>query len=225
MSYPESEWERAKKGQAVLTRKLKPASSIPAHHQRNRAPSLGRSRAVSGARRSHEEPGDAQILVGLRPVDPLTVAQQLESGSRIGCCGDQAWKPHQRHAQAPAVSQVDAQFVGRDFHSTRERAWFRNRRTHARPPTTCRGARRPGRAAVSVPGKQTPLNLPARAVPARTLPRTWRLARGRVNGAPDRIRTCGLRLRRPTLYPAELRAHLLGARDWALGASSQGASF
>ena len=25
-------------------------------------------------------------------------------------------------------------------------------------------------------------------------------------GAPDRIRTCGLRLRRPTLYPAELRA-------------------
>src|SRR5262249_33683381 len=25
--------------------------------------------------------------------------------------------------------------------------------------------------------------------------------------APDRIRTCGLRLRRPSLYPAELRAH------------------
>ena len=27
-----------------------------------------------------------------------------------------------------------------------------------------------------------------------------------VIGAPDRIRTCDLRLRRPTLYPAELRA-------------------
>ena len=27
------------------------------------------------------------------------------------------------------------------------------------------------------------------------------------NGAPDRIRTCDLRLRRPTLYPAELRVH------------------
>ena len=26
-------------------------------------------------------------------------------------------------------------------------------------------------------------------------------------GAPDRIRTCGLRLRRATLYPAELRVH------------------
>lgn len=26
-------------------------------------------------------------------------------------------------------------------------------------------------------------------------------------GAPDKIRTCGLWLRRPTLYPAELRAH------------------
>ena len=38
------------------------------------------------------------------------------------------------------------------------------------------------------------------------------------NGAPDRIRTCGLRLRRPTLYPAELRAHTkkaLGTRRWA----------
>ena len=31
-------------------------------------------------------------------------------------------------------------------------------------------------------------------------------------GAPDRIRTCGLRLRRPTLYPAELRAHEILAR-------------
>ena len=27
------------------------------------------------------------------------------------------------------------------------------------------------------------------------------------NNAPDRIRTCDLRLRRPTLYPTELRAH------------------
>ena len=33
------------------------------------------------------------------------------------------------------------------------------------------------------------------------------LETGESNGAPDRIRTCGLRLRRPTLYPAELRAH------------------
>src|SRR6185436_18101593 len=30
--------------------------------------------------------------------------------------------------------------------------------------------------------------------------------RGAKVGAPYRIRTCGLRLRRPTLYPAELRA-------------------
>src|SRR4029077_127078 len=30
--------------------------------------------------------------------------------------------------------------------------------------------------------------------------------RNQIVGAPDRIRTCGLRLRRPTLYPAELRA-------------------
>src|SRR5450756_2527415 len=28
------------------------------------------------------------------------------------------------------------------------------------------------------------------------------------SGAPDRVRTCGLRLRRPTLYPAELRARI-----------------
>src|SRR5439155_22332410 len=39
---------------------------------------------------------------------------------------------------------------------------------------------------------------------------TWRLCGDRVqpyagNGAPDTIRTCGLRLRRATLYPAELR--------------------
>ena len=29
------------------------------------------------------------------------------------------------------------------------------------------------------------------------------------DGAPDRIRTCDLRLRRATLYPAELRAHFV----------------
>src|SRR3981081_3864989 len=32
----------------------------------------------------------------------------------------------------------------------------------------------------------------------------------RDGGAPDRIRTCGLRLRRPSLYPAELRARVTG---------------
>src|SRR6186713_1906753 len=31
-------------------------------------------------------------------------------------------------------------------------------------------------------------------------------SQGESNGAPGRIRTCGLWLRRPTLYPAELRA-------------------
>jgi hypothetical protein len=34
----------------------------------------------------------------------------------------------------------------------------------------------------------------------------------RRNGAPDWIRTSDLRLRRPTLYPAELRAHDTGSR-------------
>ena len=28
-------------------------------------------------------------------------------------------------------------------------------------------------------------------------------------GAPDRIRTCDLRIRSPLLYPAELRAHMI----------------
>ena len=47
------------------------------------------------------------------------------------------------------------------------------------------------------------------------LPRTA----AEAGGAPDRIRTCGLRLRRPTLYPAELRAQTieaLGTKRWAL---------
>ncbi len=35
------------------------------------------------------------------------------------------------------------------------------------------------------------------------------------SNAPDRIRTCDLRFRRPTLYPTELRA--LGLRGWASG--------
>jgi hypothetical protein len=42
----------------------------------------------------------------------------------------------------------------------------------------------------------------------------WRSRRTPVEavGAPDRIRTCGLRLRRPTLYPAELRARARSGR-------------
>ena len=39
-----------------------------------------------------------------------------------------------------------------------------------------------------------------------------------VSGAPDRIRTCGLRLRRPTLYPAELRAPFWNQRLTTTGA-------
>jgi hypothetical protein len=38
-------------------------------------------------------------------------------------------------------------------------------------------------------------------------------AAGKVDGAPDRIRTCGLCLRRATLYPAELRVLALGLSD------------
>ena len=38
--------------------------------------------------------------------------------------------------------------------------------------------------------------------------RSRRRARAKV-GAPGRIRTCGLRLRRPSLYPAELRARVI----------------
>ena len=36
----------------------------------------------------------------------------------------------------------------------------------------------------------------------------------RVNGAPGRIRTCDPRLRRPMLYPTELRAHSLCSRSY-----------
>ena len=36
--------------------------------------------------------------------------------------------------------------------------------------------------------------------------RAWRLPKG--SGAPGRIRTCDPRLRRPVLYPTELRAHM-----------------
>ena len=49
----------------------------------------------------------------------------------------------------------------------------------------------------------------ARGEGAPASDRAWRGAGGPAiqrSGAPDRIRTCGLRLRRPTLYPAELRA-------------------
>ena len=55
----------------------------------------------------------------------------------------------------------------------------------------------------------------------------WSLAEARANvtlvlrihiddvGAPGRIRTCGLWLRRPTLYPAELRARMRN-REWRM---------
>ena len=41
------------------------------------------------------------------------------------------------------------------------------------------------------------------------------------DGAPGRIRTCDLWLRRPTLYPAELRAHELRSVDQPHGSSKQ----
>ena len=36
--------------------------------------------------------------------------------------------------------------------------------------------------------------------------------RSRGSGAPDRIRTCDLRLRRPTLYPLSYRRAIIGKR-------------
>jgi hypothetical protein len=43
--------------------------------------------------------------------------------------------------------------------------------------------------------------------PIRSRPRRSSRGARAKSGAPGRIRTCGLWLRRPTLYPAELRAH------------------
>ena len=46
----------------------------------------------------------------------------------------------------------------------------------------------------------------------------WQISTISVNGAPDRIRTCGLCLRRAALYPAELRVR--GSARLALGGLS-----
>ena len=48
---------------------------------------------------------------------------------------------------------------------------------------------------------------------------------GSKTGAPGRIRTCGLWLRRPTLYPAELRAHLNVGADQSRWNMSSRATF
>ena len=52
--------------------------------------------------------------------------------------------------------------------------------------------------------------------PKLTLRRSFASAKA---GAPGRIRTCGLWLRRPTLYPAELRAReeVTACPSWAIG--------
>ena len=52
-------------------------------------------------------------------------------------------------------------------------------------------------------GKPEPDRMPRCAIRSNEPPPR---PRGRGSGAPDRIRTCDLWLRRPTLYPAELRA-------------------
>lgn len=39
------------------------------------------------------------------------------------------------------------------------------------------------------------------------------LQRDESNGAPGTIRTCDLRLRKPTLYPTELRVHVVSRSE------------
>ena len=55
-----------------------------------------------------------------------------------------------------------------------------------------------------------PSQAKAVGLPSRRRERSERSAKA---GAPGRIRTCGLWLRRPTLYPAELRAQPARRRD------------
>ncbi len=80
------------------------------------------------------------------------------------------------------------------------------------PPSTPACFNFEGRVPKKAPGL-APTPTGARSTSARVHPRQCEgKVAGTHFGARGRIRTCGLRLRRPTLYPAELRARL-GARD------------
>ena len=56
------------------------------------------------------------------------------------------------------------------------------------------------------------LNITVKYDLAQCLANCWEIKKDAVssivNGVPDRIRTCGPRIRNPVLYPAELRAHV-----------------
>ena len=75
------------------------------------------------------------------------------------------------------------------------------------PRAGSRELRRSVRAASSRSARQAPTRPQAQGRPGAAAFRRWWTKK---NGAPGRIRTCGLRLRRPSLYPAELRARRAG---------------
>src|SRR4051812_49603304 len=73
-------------------------------------------------------------------------------------------------------------------------------RGHAESRNRLRSSRR-----AQLGGGADSADRPSTALRAVPLPMRFAHREDEGNGAPDRIRTCGLCLRRATLYPAELR--------------------
>jgi hypothetical protein len=118
----------------------------------------------------------------------------------------------------------------------RELLWLRSRRPRRSgcqrigPWSGCASSRRPGSRRtfrsqgdllhaiyerIVVAGREF---VSARLTPSRLCPRPRPgLARTGCNGAPDRIRTCDLRLRRPTLYPLSYRRATRPRLDASIG--------
>lgn len=102
-------------------------SPAAASDQTARPESAGRSRAA-------EKAFDAQILVDVWPVDSLTITEQPPVLALRRLSVQQARKPREGDAEAPAVGEVDGKLVFSDGHSDGSRVDTRPRSSHVMPP-------------------------------------------------------------------------------------------
>jgi hypothetical protein len=145
--------------------------------------------------------------------DPGVVIERSCSGFLSVHCRSQQQADHDRHGQ-----QSEQNSRPRDSHAS-----DRHRGREAIPVSACvsnlhlfRPIANPlARCAAATWGSMS-LRCPLR--PKRRKPRNRRAS----NSAPQRIRTSDLRFRRPTLYPAELGAHLQRFGHFRLSATARG---
>ena len=134
-----------------------------------------------------EQTSNAYVFVNVRPVNALTIANELESGALSWSGVEKPGKPNQGYRDSSPVGEIDDDLILRRPHLKCEDVELRNRNSHSMPPRTRLGSRERATRSASALAPRNAWTYQAQQDRARTSQRFDLCERERVEAHPTRL--------------------------------------